>query len=349
MIIAAVVIGVAVLFLLIIMLSSWIAYKRFFCRRFNGNPNIRYFTAKDFPTLNAEPVSFASDKGQILRGYIYTSQTAKPRGLIVFSHGFGAGHQSYTTEINTLAQAGFAVLAYDGTGCVASDGKSFRGFDQGPIDLRYALRFASENERLCRFDRIVLFGHSWGAFSVMNCIDEKRVAGAVAMCGFIASASVVAQSAVGQNKKKKARAFWHILYPCLYLFNKAAFGKDANKNSLRSLLASKKESLLLYGEKDNTVYFSDNGAVLQNKLRGKENIRFLSYPDKGHNVYLTCEAEEEMHRVFGEIAKVATKDKALSKEMYAHIDYGKITREDEKVMQEAIGFCRSLTGSFPEE
>ena len=346
-IIAAAVLGAAVLFCLVTMIGSWIAYKRFFRRRFNGNPNLRYFTAEDFPALKADPVTFAPDRGQILRGFIYSSEKTEPRGLIVFSHGFGAGHQSYTTEINTLAQAGFAVLAYDGTGCVASDGDCFRGFDQGPIDLKYALRFAAEDERLRRFDCVVLFGHSWGSFSVMNCAEEKRVTGVVAMCGFISSAAVVAQSAVGQNKKKRARAFWHILFPWLYLLNKTSFGENANKNSLDSLLATKKEVLLMYGEKDNTVYFPNNGAILQEKLKDKKNIRFQSYQDKGHNVYLTCEAEREMNRVFGEIAKVSSREKARLKQMYANVNYEEITQEDKNVMGEAIRFCRRLTGVFP--
>ena len=85
----------------------------------------------------------------------------------------------------------FAVLAYDGTGCVASEGK-FKGFDQGPVDVAAALRFAREHEALKGFRRVVLAGHSWGAFSVCNALDaDERVAGAVAMCGFISSASVM--------------------------------------------------------------------------------------------------------------------------------------------------------------
>ena len=102
-------------------------------------------------------------------------------------------------------------------------------------------------------------------------------------------------------------------------------------------------------EKDNTVYFPNNGAILQEKLKDKKNIRFLSYQDKGHNVYLTCEAEREMNRVFGEIAKVSSKEKTRLKQMYANVNYEEITQEDRNVMGEAIRFCRRLTGVFPEE
>lgn len=344
MLVLVIVISVVALFACTTFVCSAVANKKFFGRRYNGNPLLKYFTAEDFPNLDAEAVSFVSDKGQMLKGYVYTSSAVPPRGLIIFSHGFGAGHQSYTTEINTFAQAGFAVLAYDGTGCVASEGKSFYGFDQGPIDLSYAIRFARTHERLRQFEKIVLVGHSWGAFTVMNCVEEQGVAGAVAMCGFVEGASVVAQSAVGQNKKGKAKFFRFAFYPWLCLLNKLTFGKRANWSSLKALKDTSKPVLLLYGEKDKTVYFPNNGKVLQQGLADKKNITFVSYADKGHNVYLTCEAEREMNRVFAEIAKVAAKDKARAKEMYAHIDYEEITKEDGEVMGRAVAFCRGLLG-----
>lgn len=342
MIIFVIVLCVVLLFACTTFLCSAVAYKKFFCRRYNGNPLLRYFKAEDFPHLHAEPISFSSDKGQKLNGFVYSSDIVLPRGLIVFSHGFGAGHLSYTTEINTLAQAGFAVLAYDGTGCVSSEGNALRGFDQGPVDLSYAIRFASSHEQLRRFGKVILVGHSWGAFSVMNSIGEENVAGAVAMCGFISGASVVAQTAVGQNKRGKARFYRCIFYPWLRLLNWFAFGKHANRSSLRSLQHTDRNVLLLYGEQDKTVYYPNNGRILQKGLSGKKNIRFVSYADKGHNVYLTCEAEREMNRVFGEIAKVSSKDRSAAKEMYQKINYQSITQEDGEVMECVIAFCRSL-------
>ena len=146
---------------------------RLFNRRYEGNPKLKYFRAEDFEGLAAEEVSFISDGGQTLRGFLYTEENVSPKALIVFCHGFGAGHLSYTTEINTLARAGYAVLGYDGTGCGRSGGKYFRGFDQGPADLRAALRYADGNKKIASLPR-VLVGHSWGAFTVMNGYDAAR-------------------------------------------------------------------------------------------------------------------------------------------------------------------------------
>ena len=67
---------------------------------------------------------------------IYTNKNINEyEGVIVFVHGMGAGHLSYTTEINTIAKSGYKVLSYDNTGCCASDGKSMNGFYQAVLDL----------------------------------------------------------------------------------------------------------------------------------------------------------------------------------------------------------------------
>lgn len=331
--IAAVVISVVVILFCI----SLAIHRKIFHRRYNGNKYVRYFKAEDFDGLHAEAVSFLSDRGQRLHGFIYHAEGVLPIGLILFSHGFGAGHQAYTTEIAALARAGFLVLAYDGTGCVASEGRMLGGFDQGAIDLRSALRFAAEDERLKGYKR-VLVGHSWGAFSVMNALDtDVPIEGAAAMCGFVSCAGVIAQNTLG----KCAFAEW-----CgrnfFRLFNRIRFGKFANYDSIRSLRKTEKPLLLLYGEQDKTVHFDKNGARVRDAVRGKENIRYLSYPQKGHNVYLTVQAETYMHETFGTISEQLKKDRTQASALYGAVDYRRMTEEDPAVMNILTDFCRSL-------
>lgn len=343
MIIIGFILIVIALLAIIMLLIALMADRKYFHRRYDGNPNLKYFTADDFDQLIAEPVFFPSDKGQILRGYIYKSKQAEPKGLIIFSHGYGAGHLSYTTEINTLAQSGFVVLAYDGTGCVASSGKYFEGFDQGPIDLQFAIKFAKEHPYLKSFGGCVLVGHSWGAFSVMNSVNNPWVYGAVALCGFIDGASVMAQTAVGQKKNGYARHFWRILVPGLAFLNWLKYGKNANKNSIKSLRETSKPVLLLYGEKDKTVFYPNNGECIKHAILNKKNITFLSFENKGHNVYLTEQAEKSMYEIFGEIAKTFRKDKKRALQMYAQIDYHRITQEDTAVMDTITAFCKNVS------
>ncbi len=328
------IIAVLVVLFLILCIVTSVAYQRIFSRRYNGNPFLHYFTAEDFAGLKAEEVSFPSDHGQILRGYIYHSDTVQPRGVIIFSHGYGAGHQAYTTEINFLAQSGFIVLAYDGTGCVRSDGEMLYGFDQGPIDLIAAVHFAEQDERLKDYNHI-LVGHSWGAFSVMNALPNvSGVCCAVAMCGFISCAEVLAQN--GVRHCPPLISVFTLLFRWM---NRIRFGKKANQNSVRSLKDTATPVLLLYGEQDQTVLFRYNGKKMGEIFQGQKNIDYKSFPEKGHNVYLTCEAERMMHEQFREAAEKSKRNRARAREYYQAIDYRKITEEDAEVMQEVVAFC----------
>lgn len=131
-------------------------------------------------------------------------------------------------------------------------------------------------------------------------------------------------------------------YRFFFFLNFLSFGKHANLNSLKSLKSTDKPVLLLYGGSDKTVFYPNNGKKLKEGLSDKKNVRFLLYEEKGHNVYLTKNAEEKMHEVFGRIASVAKKDKDKAKEMYKQIDYFEITKEDESVMSEIVSFCRAI-------
>ena len=77
MLVFVIVISVVALFACTTFVCSAVANKKFFGRRYNGNPLLKYFTAEDFPNLDAEAVSFVSDKGQMLKGYVYTSSAVR--------------------------------------------------------------------------------------------------------------------------------------------------------------------------------------------------------------------------------------------------------------------------------
>lgn len=327
--------GLLCLFLLVFS-GAGIAYLRYFDKRYDGNKFLKYFTEKDFPGLHAEPVSFRSDRGQLLRGFLY-SAVEQPQGLIIFVHGFGAGHYAYTAEIAYLANCGFLVLAYDGTGCVLSEG-TFRGFDQGPVDLIAALRFVAADDRLRHFERVVLIGHSWGAFSVMNSMEsDRRVAGCVAMCGFISGAD-----AMGQTGSPHFYPLAIFLGACFRLFNRMRFRSDANKNSIRSLSETQKRALLLYGKKDKIVLYKYNGARIADAVKDRQNIQCICYERKGHNVYLSERAEHYMNGEFALRNALAKRRKKNAAELLSSVDYQLLTEEDDAVMERIKNFCLSV-------
>ena len=138
-------------------------YNDNFGKRFTTG-EIYAFRVEDFDGLSCEKYTFTSDKGQKLTGYKYYRSSESPKGMVVIAHGFGGGgHRSYMNIADYFAGNGYWVFAYDATGNDESEGDVVGGLPQGIIDLDYALRFVkSEFEGL----PIVLWGHSWGGYSV---------------------------------------------------------------------------------------------------------------------------------------------------------------------------------------
>jgi pimeloyl-ACP methyl ester carboxylesterase len=143
---------------------SVIIYNENFNQRFESDEAfIRH--VDDFDGLQRTKYEFVSNKGQKLTGYLYTTEE-KPHGIVVMSHGFGGGgHNSYMDCANYFAHHGYCVFSYDATGNDESEGEGVGGLPQGVIDLDYAITFVEESGNFPDLP-IVLFGHSWGGYSV---------------------------------------------------------------------------------------------------------------------------------------------------------------------------------------
>ncbi len=310
-----------------------------FGKRCEGNPNLRYFTVEDFDGLSAKPIEFKSNKGQILRGNIYTNKEVKEyKGLIIFVHGMGGGHLSYTTEINTLAKAGFIVIGYDNTGTCSSDGKNLKGLFQSVIDLNYALKFVKENKDLNKYP-VSLVGHSWGAYTVCQVLQFNHdIKSVVAISGFNNSPKLICD--LIKNATKINLSF---LKPFLVLVNFFTFGRRGIKNTIDILKNTQVPVLLLHGECDNTVSVENSLVYNKEDLEQKNNIKMILYKDRFHNVYQTKESEKYLNNVFGELTDLNKKYKGKELEdkanpIYKNIDYKKITEEDKDVMDTIINF-----------
>lgn len=311
-----------------------------FGKRCEGSPSLKYFTADDFDGLETESVEFMSNKGQLLRGYIYTrNEISEPRGLVVFAHGMGGGHLSYTTEINTFAAAGFKVLAYDNTGTMASQGKKLGSFYQSARDLHYALKFVQADEKLSKY-KIVLAGHSWGGYAVCQTVAKENVSGAVVL-----SAPNTTAKVIGDGAKAMAGFSLSWLRPFLFLAS-IAFGGFAARNSCAKMLMKTKgvPILLLHGDEDKSAVL-ENSPVYYDKVRDKENITAIVYKGKAHNVYQTRQSEAYLNKRFAAINAAKKKygkagiPEEEKEKLYA-IDYELITQEDPEVMKTITDFMK---------
>lgn len=315
-----------------------------FGKRCEGNPNLKYFTADDFEELNNIKIEFKSDKGQLLRGYIYQNNKIKEKdikGLLVFVHGMGAGHFSYTTEINTLAKNGYKVLSYDNTGTCMSEGKKLNGFYQAVIDLKYCLEYIKSNSELNKYN-LGLIGHSWGAYAVCQSLKyESNVKVVVGMSGPDTLEKLVTSS---------MGIFGKILNPFLRKINEIKFGKEASDSSI-TVLKNTDDSisiLLLHGEDDSTCKI-ENSIIFNSEenFKNKENIETIMFEEKNHNIYQNIESEKYLNEIFKTIEeyKIELKKDSKNKEIeeklktyYENIDYKKITEEDVDVMETIVEF-----------
>lgn len=309
-----------------------------FGKRCEGNSNLKYFTADDFEDLNAKPIEFKSNKNQLLRGNIYTNRNVKDyKGLVVFVHGMGAGHLSYTTEINTIAKAGFKVLAYDNTGTCKSEGKSLNGFYQAVLDLKSCLEFI-KNEKELKDYKINLIGHSWGAFAVCQILKYRYdIKSVVSLSG---------PNTVEDLFASMMGPFGKIVKPFIKFLNFLKFGKEGIEPTKEILKkADSSISILLFHGKADKTCIIENSIVYESEkyFENNENIGIIVYEEKCHNIYQSIESEKYLNEVFENIAEYKKKYKGKeliekSKSLYENIDYKKITEEDSDVMNTIIEF-----------
>lgn len=325
--------------LILLFLFAYLCVHFTFGRRCEASSSLKYMTCDDFDGLCATSVEFKSNKGQLIRGALYTHQEIdKPLGVAIFVHGMGGGHLSYTTEINTLAAAGFIVLGYDNTGTIASEGKALGSFYQAVRDLRCALKFVRENDELSKY-KIVLVGHSWGAYAACQVLAYEKVAGVAAFSGPDRTSGIFCDNA-------RTLVGFPVEYMRPFFAAAAAIagGKDSWHSSASVLAKTDVPVLLLHGDQDKTVTLK-NSPVSSEKVKANSHIKIIVYEGRAHNVYQTKESEKYLGETFGAINAAKKKyGKKIPKEIRERIydiDYSLITQEDSEVMKTAIDFLRS--------
>ncbi len=306
-----------------------------FSKRCEGNENLKYLKAKNFDNLNALPISFKSDKGQTLNGLLYSSaKVDNYKALIVFSHGMGAGHLAYTTEINYFAQKGYMVLAYDNTGTCTSEGDKLYGFAQGVIDLKHALDFVKTRDDLKTLP-LLLCGHSWGGYSVCNVsaiATDTEIKGIVAFSPFNSMSKLIRD-----NARLQTKANLSIFTPFFYLINLIRFGKAGVLRSCDSIDSNEIPTLILHGGNDLQVTFKNSPVGRKHEIKNNPNARTILCDSKFHNVYLAKEAEQYLNDTFARISALG-ENTPEAYEVYQNIDYTLITKEDLTIMDAVSDF-----------
>lgn len=269
------VIGILVTVLLLFGFSAYI-YQSNFGGRFesSGTPNI-----SEFAGLHRERYTFSSNHGQNLVGYKYFKDDKTAKGVIVLAHGFGGGgHANYMDTADYFASNGYVVFAYDATGNDESEGKGVGGMPQGVIDLDYALKFVKGSPDFEGFP-IMLFGHSWGAYSAGSVLNLHPDIKAVVMgAGFNKSTDMIEEEG-----RRQAGAGVDMVLPFMSLIEKVKFGKYATYTCTGGLDSSDAAVMIIHSADDEMVSFEKQFIMFSDRYKNNPRFVFVRYEDRRHN------------------------------------------------------------------
>lgn len=280
-IIIASVVMVAVLAIVLVVAPftvSAIVLNVVFGSRFTTEPNLAY-KLSDFDGLKANRYEFTSNNNQRLVGYKYYVDGVTPQAVVVIAHGFGGGgHNSYMDCANYFAHNGFWVFAYDATANDESDGKAVGGLPQGIIDLDYAIDYV---ESLAEFRNlpIVLFGHSWGGYSVANVLNyHPEVKAVVSIAGFNKSSDLMLAQGVQYAGRASA-----VMMPYVKAVESSKFGDYAHTTAMDGFANSTAKVMIVQGGQDETVPQQYGYEIYLREYYDNDRFTFVYRGGRGHN------------------------------------------------------------------
>lgn len=297
------IISVVILLLLVFIILpfgiSIFIYEQYFGVRYETSESLM-LRLDDFEGLERNQYEFTSNEGQKLIGYLYSVEGVEYRGIVVMAHGLGGGgHNSYMDCANYFAQSGYYVFAYDATGNDESEGEGVGGLPQGVIDLEYAISFVQACEEIPDLP-IMLFGHSWGGYSVASVLNyHPEVKAIVTMSGFNQSSDLIrsqGETIVG--------GLVHVLMPYVNCYEQLKFGAYAKNTAMDGFAKSEAAVMVLHSSDDNVVPQKYGYDVYYAKYKDEVRFEFVHFEDKGHNeIYFSAEGRAYMAEVNAEFAK----------------------------------------------
>lgn len=323
---------------------------------YNENFNVHFESyepymlyVEDFDGLQRQKYEFTSDKGQKLTGYMY-SNGENQKGIIVLAHGFGGGgHNSYMDVVNYFAQNEYYVFAYDATGNDESEGDGVGGFPQGVIDLEHAISFVEENGDFPELP-IVLFGHSWGAYSVCSVLSYHPEVKAVIECAGFNRSSDIFET---QGKKQVGNGIY-LMMPFIKLHEKMKYGKYASNSALDGFASSDAKVMVVHSADDTMIPIEYGYDKFYHKYKDDSRFQFIRLEDTGHNyVY---DKQDYINNFFEEFSKWGSEldydstteenkerfDKEKMEYIHSHLDRSQFCNMlNEELFEEFVDFYDS--------
>ncbi len=320
-------------------------YKKLLVHRYDDPGYLKYYTAVDYPGLRDEPFFFRSGDCR-LSAHRYAYDGAGD-SLILFCHGIGGGHLSYMREIELLCRRGFTVIAWDNTGCFASEGADIRCLSQSLADLDAAVAYLKETGVFSAFRRVSVVGHSWGGYAAANIpAFQSGIEKAVVISGFV-SAERLLLGMLGGAKDPVRRA----VLRRLLAFERAAAPKYAAACALDPVNAGGTKYLFAHSTDDPTVSYAYNTEYIQKNAAAP--AEYLISGDRKHNPNYTADAAAYLNETFGSFNRALRRGKLKTPEdkrrFFADADWDRMTAQDPLFWEKVFAFLTEKERSNEEE
>ena len=266
-----------ILFAVILLLTHIIMKKRFYRGEYPKHPVPERFYEAYRDRYPRRSVSFLSGKNR-LQGYVYGEENTK--GLIVFAHGIGAGHETYIKELLWMVDHGWRVLAYDATGSCTSEGDGTGGLVQSALDLHAALTWVEHEPTLSHLP-VCLMGHSWGGYAVTAGLwFGHDVKASVSLAGYADPLRMIAEFA----RLYMGRAVL-VFLPFVRIWLWMRHGRLGSLTAVKGIDKGEVPVLLVHGTADEVVT-ADRVSIAREAGHLKNpNVRVLWMDAEGQNAH----------------------------------------------------------------
>ena len=302
--------------------------------------NYRYeHYEKDYPRKN---VSFKSGKN-LLQGYIYGNDNDK--GLLVFAHGIGGGHESYLSFITYMVDKGWRVFAYDATVSCTSEGDGTNGLPQSAIDLDNALTYIENDSELSKLPKF-LAGHSWGRYAVTAVLKFNHdIKASASISGYAYPIDMIMETAEGMMGKIS-----NLLYPFIWTDCFVRFGSKANMSAIDGINKSDIPVMIIHGKKDTMIGYDRSSIISKKNEIINKNVEYYTIDDKysGHsNIFNSEKAndyKEKLNKEYDEMSEKYKNGKVANSEeknFFKSIDKDLANEPDKKLFDDINSFFES--------
>ena len=262
-------------------------------------------SVSDYPNLLCNDVTFKSNKNQDLHGYLYSSGTLTPKGVVIYSHGYNAGGSNSTMMFaDYFVSNDYYYFSYDATANGLSEGNNQRGLVQGVLDLDKAISCVKTMEETKDYP-IMLLGHSWGGYNVGAVLKyHPDVKAVCSLSGFNSALDLMKSVA----SKRVGSFLTNASVPYLKIYERSVFGSNMNLNAIDGFNNSTCNVLIMHSTDDNIIDMSYGYSKYYKLYKDNPRFKFVEYANKEHGFMFLNDSARLMIKEYEENKKPFDKD-----------------------------------------